>query len=419
MTKRIATIGLLTTFLLGAAVAEAARKQPAQSPVAQQALSPKVGLSLRAAQEMMQKQDWDGAYAKLEEAQAITDKTPFDNFQIAEMLGYVELKRQKYPEASAAFERSIAFGLLPPAEATNRLKLVTQLALQLQDYSKAILFASRAIAATPDGEPELYGLLGQAQYLSRDYKAAAVTTGQAVAKARQAGKPLVESWLQMQLSSYGQLKDEAGVFDSLKQLAVAFPKKAYLQDLFNQWQLIKGDDRNLLNLCRLMFELNLLQNADDYLKFAQVAVDMGLPGEAIKVLERGTADKKFTDEVEQERARRQMAAAKLAVVTDRNTLAAMEQSTAAKTGEDEAQLGIALASYGQYQKAAEALQRGIAAGGIKRPDQAQLLLGQALLKLGRPAEAQAAFAAVPESAPLGAVAQLWRAYTAQPSPLGT
>src|SRR5688572_24427096 len=74
----------------------------------QQTLSPKVAKAIRAAQEEMQKKDWEKAFIKLQEAQAITDRKPYDNFQIADLLGYTQYKRQKYPEALAAFEQSIA-----------------------------------------------------------------------------------------------------------------------------------------------------------------------------------------------------------------------------------------------------------------------------------------------------------------------
>ena len=416
----ITRITLIAAALaLSAAAAHSAPKQEQQQQAGQQQLSPKVGKALRAAQELMQKEDWDGAYAQIQEARAVTDKQPFDDFQIAEMLGYVELKREKFAEASAAFQQSIASGLLPQAEVTSRLKLVTQLSLQLKDYPRAAQLAAQAIASTADAEPELFALRGQAQYLSGDYQAAAASMAEAVQKARKLGKPVQETWLQVQLSAHAQLKDSPGVFVVLKQLAPAFPKKEYLQDLFNHWKRVDGDDRNLLNLYRLMFELNLLEFPEDYLKLAELASQMGLPGEAISVLERGQADKKFTDDVELTRANRHIAAAKAAMAVDRKTLAALEQSTQPKTGEDDVQLGMALASYGQYQKASEALQSGIAKGGVKRPDQAQLLLGQVLLKLGKPTEAQAAFEKVPESEPLGVMARLWRAYTTQPAPLAS
>jgi tetratricopeptide (TPR) repeat protein len=423
MIRRISFVGMSfalgTVALMVASLSWADASRPREGEAAQkQVLKPKVAKPLRAAQEAIEKENWDEAFARVEEAQAVADRGPYDDFQISEMLGYVELKRQRYPQASAAFEKSVDSGLLPPEQVGDRLKLITQLAMQLKDYPKAIQFADRAIAATPDAQPDIYALRGQAQYLSGDYRGATASMAAAVERARKAGQPPEENWLQVQLSGHAQLKDEAGVLRALQALAIAFPKKAYLEDLFAQWKRTSDDDRSLHHLYRLMFRLNLLGSAEDYLKLAELAVEMGFPGEAIRVLERGKKDGKFADEVDAEHARRKLETAKSAAIADRKTVAAMEASTEPKSGDEEAAFGMALASYEQYVKALEALERGIAKGGIRRPDQAQLLLGQVLLELNRPADAQAAFAKVEPSAPLGTVAQLWRVYSAEPAPLG-
>ena len=61
----------------------------------------------------MQKQDWDTALAGVQEAQAVPERLPYDDFQIAEMLGYIQLKREKYAEAAAAFSRASPRGCSP------------------------------------------------------------------------------------------------------------------------------------------------------------------------------------------------------------------------------------------------------------------------------------------------------------------
>lgn len=424
MTRGIRLVGVsvaLGALLAGAFVTGslAAEKKDKDAQKTQQpALSPKVVKGLRAAQEAMQKQDWDTALAGVQEAQAVPDRLPYDDFQIAEMLGYIQLKREKYAESAAAFEQSLASGLLPASETHDRLKLVTQLHMQLKEYPKAIEFGNKLLASSPEPQPDIQALIGQAKYLSADYRGAVDSMNQAIESARKAGKPVEENWLQVQLSGYVQLKDAPGVLASLKELSVAYPKKNYLTDLFGQWKREQGDDRTVLNLYRLMFHLNLLEYSEDYLKAAQLATEMGFPGEAITVLEKGNADKKFSDEVEHEQYRKQLASAKTAAVNDRKTLATLEQSTGTKSGEDDVQLGVALASYEQYDKAVKALQSGIAKGGIKRLDQAQIVLGHALLKLNRQQESQQAFSSVDPTSKLGVIAQLWRAYTQQPSPLG-
>ncbi len=97
------------------------------------------------------------------------------------------------------------------------------------------------------------------------------------------------------------------------------------------------------------------------------------------MLEKGNADKKFADEVEQVQYKKMLASAKTVAVNDRKTLTTLEAS-AGKSGEYDAQLGVALASYGQYDKAAQLLQSAVTKGGVKRLDQAQIVLGYSLLQ---------------------------------------
>ena len=333
------------------------------------------------------------------------------------MLGYVQLKREKYAESAAAFEQSLASGLLPAAETNDRLKLVAQLHLQLKEYAKAIEFGNRYIAASPEPPADVLALVGQSQYLLPDYAASVASMKKAIEAARKAGKPVDENWMQIELSGYVQLKDEPGVLATLKEIAIAYPKKKYLTDLFGQWKRSEKDDRVMLNLYRLLFEMNLLEFSEDYLRMGQLALDMGFPGEAITVLEKGNADKKFADEVEQVQYKKMLASAKTVAVTDRKTLTTLEAS-AGKSGEYDAQLGVALASYGQYDKAAQLLQSAVTKGGVKRLDQAQIVLGYSLYKANHPAESQAAFASVDAASPLATIAQLWQSYTKAPLPAG-
>ena len=421
MTRRIRllfTSIALGALLTGAAVTQAVAADKKAKEQPQQSLSPKVQKALVNAQNAIQKQDWAAALPAIQEAQAVPDRKPFDDFQIAEMLGFVQLKLEHFAESAAAFEQSLASGMLTPELTQQRLSLVTQLYLQLKNYPKAIEYGNKVLATKP-GDPDTLVMLGKAKYLSQDYQGSIADMTQAIDLKNKSGTKAEEDWVALLLSGYVQTKDAKGVLATLKQLAVAYPKKQYITDLFNQWKREPNmDDRLSLNLYRVLFHLNLLEYSEDYLKMAQLAVDLGFPGEAITVLNKGNADKKFSDEVEQVQYKKQLASANQLAVTDRKTVAALEQSAATKgTGEELAQLGVAQASYEQYDKAAQSLQAGIAKGGVKRLDQAQIVLGYALVKLNRTDEAQAAFASVDPNAPLGYIAQLWKAYTVQPSPL--
>ena len=112
---------------------------------------------------------------------------------------------------------------------------------------------------------------------------------------------------------------------------------------------------------------------------AQLAIGQGLPGEAQAILEKGTARRRL-----QGRAREGAAANAAARRSQdrRSTLDKIHAATsrtpsarAKPTGDSDVKLGAAYLSYGENDKAIEALQRGIGKGGVKNPDEAGLLLG--------------------------------------------
>jgi tetratricopeptide (TPR) repeat protein len=111
--------------------------------------------------------------------------------------------------------------------------------------------------------------------------------------------------------------------------------------------------------------------------------------------------------------------AKTQAANDQKQLPSLDkEARAAATGTADVGLGAAYLSYGQVDKAIEALERGIKKGGVKRLDDAQMALGRAYLKANRREDAAQAFDAVPDDSKLARVADLWAIYArqAQPAP---
>jgi TolA-binding protein len=104
------------------------------------------------------------------------------------------------------------------------------------------------------------------------------------------------------------------------------------------------------------------------------------------------------------------------VQADRKTLVA-EAAAAEKNakGEVAVKVGLGFYSAGDYTKAAELVQKGIAKGNVARLDDANLLLGAALLQSGRKDEARAAFEAARVAAGDGHLARVARMWLASSS----
>jgi hypothetical protein len=158
-----------------------------------------------------------------------------------------------------------------------------------------------------------------------------------------------------------------------------------------------------------MLDTNTLKQASDFTEMSQLAIERGTPCEAQHVLEKGTAENAFTEQRDKDRNTRLLETAKKACAADKAGIAKFEtEAKATAAGEADLRLGQAYLSFDQYDKAVEAIQRGIGKGQLKSPEEAQILLGIAQLKAKKADEAQKSFkAAKGGDAKLTRLANLW------------
>jgi tetratricopeptide (TPR) repeat protein len=206
-----------------------------------------------------------------------------------------------------------------------------------------------------------------------------------------------------------QMKDDACALQQFEKLVQYYPKPEHWQNIIVMMsQDPKSTDKQQLNVMRLAAHLEVLKQGRVYAETAQIALDQGLPGEAQWFIEKGMEQKLFTDKNTEEMGKRLLAAAKTAAATDKASLAQQDASARAnKAGNADVKLGAAYLSYGEPAKAIEALQRGIAKGGVRDPAEANLLLGIAQLRSGNKPEAAKAFQAVSGDPMMTRLAKLW------------
>jgi tetratricopeptide (TPR) repeat protein len=395
---------------------DAANAQEAKKEA--QRVGAKVGKPLKAAQDAMKKEDWDTALAKTLEADALPDKTAYESYQIDEFLGFIYLRKADYANAAVAYDELLKSGLVPPEDLPDRIRVATQLNFQIKNYPQAIEYGKRWVEASGATDAEPHSLIAQAYFIEDDYANALTHARSAIEIARGKGEPVKEAWLQIALACYNNNDDMVNVSAVLQELVREFPGQKYWNQLLGVTQRVEEqDDRVTLSLYELMFELGSLQRDVDFVEMAQLAIEAGVPGEAVKVLEKGF-ETKILEEEDVPRRRALLEEARASAQNDQKSLAGLEaEAKSAATGQADVALGSAFLSYDQYDKAVEALRRGIAKGGAKRPDEAQIALGRALLKVSQPEEALKAFAAVPDSSKFARIANLWEIYATGPRPL--
>jgi tetratricopeptide (TPR) repeat protein len=370
-------------------------------------LTKKLEKLLGAAQEARVAKNWEEVVAKVREADAVpVEKTEYDRFWMHEFQGIAFANLKQFPDAIRELDASINSPCMEEAEKPGRGKLLLQLAYQSKDYPKAIEYGKRALPGNPDPEVGLY--LANAYYIQNDYQNTRTVITDVISKMEASGKPPDEQTYRILQSACVNLKDDPCVVAQIEKLVLHYPKPAYWQDLTNSLLRISSNDRELINILRLADGVGVLDEGGEYVELAQLAVGQGLPGESQAILEKGFQKGAFSAARDKDRATRLLSEAKTAVALDKSTLTKQDAAAKAKpTGDADVKLGAAYLSYGEGEKAIEALQRGIGKGGVKNPDEAGLLLGIAYVRANNKPEAIKAFGTVNKNPTMARIAKLW------------
>jgi len=370
-------------------------------------MTKKLEKPLSAAQDARGTKNWQEMLNKANEAEAVAvEKSEYDKFWIHEFRGIASANLKQYPEALKDLEAGLVSPCMAESDKAGRTKLIAQVAYQIKDYPKAIEYGKRSYETSADPDIGIY--LGNAYYITNDFENARTVLKDVIAKLKAAGKSPDEQTLRIVQSACYNIKDNECVAEQMEQLVVHFPKPSYWQDLMNSLMRVSTNDKELLNILRLADGVDVLNESGQYTEMAQLAMGQGLPGEAQAAIEKGTAKGVFKDEKQKSLANRILGEAKTAVTLDKSTLPKQDAASRAKpTGESDVKLGAAYLSYGELDKAIEALQRGIGKSGVKNTDEAGLLLGIAFLRANKPAEAATAFGTVNKDPALTRIAKLW------------
>jgi len=374
--------------------------------------SNEVGQPLKDAQAAMSKRNWDSALASIKKAQSVPTRKPAEDHAINEMLAYVLISQKKPAEAARVYEQSIDAGLTPQAKVPERQKTIAQLYAQASYYPKAIDYGNRYLK-TNSADADMHWLVAQAEYQSKDCPSALLATDNAIRAARRANQSPKLDWLRMKLVCQPK-EDKRGIRDTREQMVRHFPTKQNWNDLLGT--LCRSDDvhdRAKLDCYRLMLETDTLKEPDVYVEMAQIALESGMPGEAVRILEKGFSNGVLADKNKDRHTRLLNQAKEQARAIESNLAKLTAEATADSKGGGDLQLAGAYMSVGKYDKAVESIQRSIKKGGIKHVDAAQMMLGRAYLKLNQKEQARKAFKSVADDSQLSRVAGLWNVYAQQ------
>ncbi|MCC7200352.1 MAG: hypothetical protein IT483_12650 [Gammaproteobacteria bacterium] len=369
---------------------------------------------------LVSEQKWDEVLAAIPAVEALEGLTDDDRRALYQWKVLAYQGKQDWPAVATTYAAWADSGLVEPARVPEYYRQVAAIySSRLKDNAQTLVYFRKSVAATQDpSEEDLHTLI----MLTRQQKDCAGLiewTDKATQIQVRRGAGPRETWLQFLDGCYVESGAKEKRLANLEELAKRFPKRDYYTRINTLYQQGSNDDRIvMINMLRLAMRDVGLATVGEYLNYADTATALGSPGETVRALEKGMAE----GMVPKVGSNQQMLSeARAAIAMDKKSLPA-EEKAAAKAAKGEVDVKVALGFFGvgDYQRALENVERGLAKGGVKRLDDAHLLHGILLVELGRKPEAVTAFEASAKAAGpgawLGRVANLWAAYAARPAP---
>lgn len=367
---------------------------------------PEVGKPLQEAQGLSKSGRHREALARINDADAVANKTPNENFLIQRMRGSVASAAGDNETAIRAFESVVNTGRVSGRDQQQMVQAVAVGYYKNKEYAKAAQWSQRYFKEGGT-DPAMRTVLLQSYFLGNDCGSVNKMLGNLGEQG--AGRRPTEEELQILANCYLRQRDTGGYVAAIEKLVVHYPKKEYWTDLLSRVQKKPGfSDRLGVNVYRLRFATGNLSNASDYMEMAQLAVQAGVPAEAKTVIDKGYASGILGTGKEAERHGRLRDLVNKAIDESQKNRAKDERSAlAAKDGNELVKVGLNYVYEGKAEKGLALVEQGIKKGGLKRPEDAKLRLGEAQLYAGQKSRAVQTLREVRGNDGAADIARLW------------
>jgi hypothetical protein len=363
---------------------------------------PEVGKPLQAAQALVKQRKGREAMAEIAKAEAVPNRTPFENQVIAQMKAAAASAAGDNDATIKANQAVLDSGKVSGREATTLVQSIAVAYYNKKDYGEAAHWTQRYFKEG-GSDPAMHTVLLQSYYLGND--CGSVNKMLAGSEERHAS----EEELQMLANCYDRQKDTAGYVGAIERLVVSYPKKSYWTDLLARVQKKPGfSDRLGVNVYRLRLATGNLSSTNDYLEMAQLALQAGVPAEAKVIVDKGYEAKALGQGAEAARHQRlRDLVMKDLAESQKNRAKDERDALAAKDGNELVKVGLNYVYEGKADKGIDLIEQGIKRGGLKRPEDAKLRLGEAQIYAGQKAKGVQTLKTVQGNDGTADIARLW------------
>ncbi len=347
-----------------------------------QGVRAEVGKPLQQASELLKAGKAKEALAKVREADAMGGKSAAEQLTIDRMKAAAAQRAGDSATAISALES--IYGKASGAEQGQAAEQLASAYAQQRNNAKASEWINKAVAAGNTGG-SVRQMQAYLQGASGDYSAIARDAGATVSSAEQGGRRPDEGDLLRLADAQQRTGNNGGYVLTLEKLLSYYPKKDYWNAYLSRLPRKAGfGDRFALDVMRLRLASGTLSKTEDFMEMAQLSLQAGLPAEARRIADQGIKAGVLGTGPEAARHQRLRDLAVKQEGEAKATLANLaSEAEAFKEGDGLVKVGYAYVSLGEVDKGIDLIQKGIAKGSLKRPEDAKLRLGMAQLQSGK------------------------------------
>lgn len=355
------------------------------------ALRNKVYEKLAEAQTLAEAKDYAGAAVILNDMIAEDGKRALNSYELANvynLFAFLAYATEDYPQSLRYYEQVIAQPDIPLAMEINTRFTIAQLYFVQEKWQQGIDAMLVWFDLNEKPNAGAYVLLAQGYYQVKKYDLALENVETAISMHEGEGKLPKEQWYNLARFLYFDKEDFDSALDVLNTLIIYYPKKQYwvqASHLYGE----KKEEQKQLALMEAAYEQGFLDRSSELVTMAYLYLNAEVPYYAGSVIEQG-----FKDELVDDKSKNyELGGSAWAQAREVAKSIPMMEKAAAKSDEGElyVRLGNVYLDGDQFAKAADSVNKGLKKGGVKRPDQARLVLGMAYFNLGEYNKARKAF----------------------------
>ena len=355
------------------------------------ALRNKVYERLAEAQVFIEAKQYNEAIEVLRDMEEQSGKRALNSYELANLynlFAFVYYSQEDYPKALRAYENVAKQPDIPLAMEINTRYTIAQLYFVMEEWQQGIDALKAWFKVTDTPSAQAYIVLGQGYYQLKDYKNALKNTLIAVNDYRSRDKVPKEQWYSLLRFLYFEDNNIPKTIETLEEMIVYYPKKQTWVQLSHMYGESKDEKRQLAAM-ETAYLQDMLDKDREQVTLAYLYLNAEVPYKAAKVLDKGVKNKSVeasskTLEILGNSWRQAQEVKKSIPVME-------EAAEKSDKGELFCRLGSVYLDNDNFSKAVAANEKGLKRGGVKRPDNCQLVLGMAYFNLQKYQDARKAF----------------------------